>query len=72
MGEESVEMLAWVSENHTSPETRDHAMCHLAKYAPGSEVALEVARNRRSDPDPLVRWHALGYQVEMMGTKFLP
>jgi len=71
LDDESYEMLAWVSDNHPSSEARDYAMYHVTAHVPGSAVALELVKNRRSDPDPWVRWHALGYQFEMMGTGFI-
>ncbi|MFP6583374.1 MAG: hypothetical protein VCD00_12580 [Candidatus Hydrogenedentota bacterium] len=72
LDDESYEMMAWVSDSHPSSEARDYAMYHVTAHVPGSAVAMEIVRNRRYDPDPWVRWHAIGYRIQMTGTQFLP
>jgi hypothetical protein len=69
-GDETLEILAWTSNNHASPEMRDKATRWVVSTAPESHWAREVVENRASDPSLMVRVHNLGYRFDRITNQF--
>jgi hypothetical protein len=69
-GTETIELIAWASNNHSEPITRDLAMYYMVKLAPKNTKTIEIINNRAKDPSAYVRFHALGYRFERLRNSY--